>query len=45
MKKKETTKKIYDTPKVEVVKFSFEDSIAASGMGVSYFEQIWGGGN
>jgi len=45
MKQTKSVKKMYDSPVLEVVKFSMEDSIAASGYGVSLFEQVWGGGD
>ena len=46
MKDKKMIRKAYESPKVEVTLFSFEDSIAAStGNGVGLMEQIWGGGS
>ena len=47
MKQTKSVKKMYDSPVLEVVKFSMEDSIATSGgiNGASLFEQIWGGGD
>lgn len=46
MKQEKDIRKTYETPKVEVTLFSFEDSIAAStGNGVGLMEQIWGGGS
>lgn len=45
MKEKQTFKKEYEKPTIEVIAFSFKDSIAASMQGAGLFEQIWGGGD
>lgn len=45
MKQTKSVKKMYDSPVLEVVKFSMEDSIATSAgtQGVGLWEQMWGG--
>lgn len=35
-------KDIYVKPEIEVIEFEIEDSIAASQVGATYYEEIWG---
>lgn len=44
MQIKELKDLTYNSPKIEIIEFSIEDSIATSGLGAGLFEQVWGGG-
>ena len=35
-------KDIYVKPEIEVIEFEIQDSIAASSVGSTYYEEIWG---
>ena len=41
---KEQDKRVYETPTFDFFEFSMKDSIATSGVGAAFFEQVWGGG-
>ena len=45
MKNETLKKKTYDSPTIEITEFSMKDSIATSGVGAAFFEQVWGGGD